>query len=348
MTQHMKILENKRLELTADSSFEDVARDWHTSNLRRWSEHHAATVLRRIEKNLFPLLGDQPVEMISTHMLMKVIRLIELREALELANRVIQYAVAIFYHAARQCPDYHRDNPAVALRGSVIQSDTQHHPALDPEQFGEFITRVENSAMRAQERLALNVVLHTFVRNSELRFARWGEIDLSRSLWEIPAKRTPIPGVKYSERGSKMKTPHLVPLSRQTIQLFKKLQSLAEDCQPEDLIFHSVRSRKKPMTDNRINQLMRELGYDTRRNICCHGIRTMACSSLVESGCWSRDAIERQMSHMERNNVRAAYIHKAEHIHERRKMMQWWSDYLDVTRKKNCAPYEFAGWEISD
>ncbi|ENQ3942085.1 hypothetical protein UQ69_21615, partial [Shigella sonnei] len=93
---------------------------------------------------------------------------------------------------------------------------------------------------------------------------------------------------------------------------------------------------------NTVNKALRVMGYDTTQDVCGHGFRAMACSALIESGLWSRDAVERQMSHQERNGVRAAYIHKAEHLEERRLMLQWWADFLDANRDKGISPFEYA------
>ncbi|WP_410004139.1 tyrosine-type recombinase/integrase, partial [Escherichia coli] len=93
---------------------------------------------------------------------------------------------------------------------------------------------------------------------------------------------------------------------------------------------------------NTVNKALRVMGYDTTRDVCGHGFRAMACSALIESGLWSRDAVERQMSHQERNGVRAAYIHKAEHLEERRLMLQWWADFLDANRERFISPFEYA------
>lgn len=159
-----------------------------------------------------------------------------------------------------------------------------------------------------------------FIRSSELRFARWDEIDLHNAMWTIPAEREPIPGVKYSARGAKMRSPHLVPLSHQAIEL---LHEVRQHCRPgTELVFPGDHNYRKPMSENTINKALRVMGYDTQKDVCGHGFRTMACSALVESGLWSSDAVERQMSHQERKRVRAAYIHKAQHLEERREMMQ--------------------------
>jgi len=147
-----------------------------------------------------------------------------------------------------------------------------------------------------------------------------------------------IPGVRYSERGAKMKTPHLVPLSKQAVTVLKQLKLLSGN---SELLFPGDHDPKKPMSENTINKALRVMGYDTKVDVCGHGFRTMACSALIESGRWSKDAVERQMSHQERNNVRAAYIHKAEHLDERTQMMQWWSDWLDACRQKFIAPYRY-------
>ena len=140
-------------------------------------------------------------------------------------------------------------------------------------------------------------------------------------------------------RGAKMATPHLVPLSRQALALLEQVHQMTGR---HELIFAGDHHHWKPMSENTVNAALRRMGYDTKTEVCGHGFRAMACSALVESGLWSRDAVERQMSHQERNGVRAAYIHKAEHMEERRLMCQWWADYLDACREQYQTPFEFA------
>jgi len=135
-----------------------------------------------------------------------------------------------------------------------------------------------------------------------------------------------------------MNTPHLVPLSRQAMELLSQIKLISGD---EALIFPGDHYQYKPMSENTINKALRTMGFDTKSEVCGHGFRAMACSALIESGLWSRDAVERQMSHQERNSVRAAYIHKAEHMEERRPMLQWWSDYLDACMSGFIPPYAF-------
>ena len=172
-----------------------------------------------------------------------------------------------------------------------------------------------------------------------MRFARWSEIDFERAMWTIPAEREAIDGVKHSQRGSKMRTPHLVPLSRQALAILEQVHKLSGE---RDFVFIGDHNPRKPMSENTVNKALRVMGYDTKVEVCGHGFRTMACSSLIESGLWSRDAVERQMSHMERNLVRAAYIHKAEHLDERKLMLQWWADFLDANREMGVSPFDYA------
>ena len=164
-------------------------------------------------------------------------------------------------------------------------------------------------------------------------------MDFETAMWTIPGEREPFEGVKHSQCGSKMRTPHIVPLSRQGLAVLVKIKSMNGN---RELIFVGDHDPRKPMSEIRVNKALRVMGYDTKTELCGHGFRTMACSSLIESGLWSRDAMERQMSHMERNSVRSAYIHKAEHLDERKLMLQWWADFLDTNREKGITPFDYA------
>ncbi|EPA8398165.1 TPA: site-specific integrase, partial [Escherichia coli] len=215
-----------------------------------------------------------------------------------------------------------------------------HYPALPLERLPELLDRIGDYRQgRELTRLAVVLTLHLFIRSSELRFARWSEIDFRHKIWTIPATREAIDKVRFSGRGAKMRTPHIVPLSRQAIAILKQIQELSGHL---DLVFPGDHNPYKPMSENTTNRALRLMGYDTKTEICGHGLRAMACSALVESDLWSRDTVERQMSHQERNSVRAAYVHKAEHLEARKAMMQWWSDYLDVCREGYVAPYIYA------
>ncbi|EMS8793051.1 tyrosine-type recombinase/integrase [Enterobacter ludwigii] len=316
--------------------FETVARDWHSSN-RTWSDSHRTTVLNSLITHVFPVIGKRNITELKTRDLLVPLKKAEDTGHLELAARLQQRITAIMRYAVHNA--LIDQNPAYDLAGAVTTAKSNHRPALPLEQLPELLKRIDAYKGKGITQIAVQLTLLTFIRSSELRFARWSEVNFKNYLWTIPAERQELEGVKYSNRGSKMKTPHLVPLSKQAVVLFKRLQVISGE---KDLMFIGFSRDDKPISENTVNKALRTMGYDTKAEVCGHGFRTMACSALIESGLWSRDAVERQMSHQERNSVRAAYIHKAEHLEERKLMLQWWADYLDANRKEHITPFEFA------
>ena len=311
-----------KIEQEEARTFEQLAVEWHATN-KKWSEEHSRRVLKSLEDNLFPAIGKRNIADLKTRDLLAPIKAVELSGRLEVASRLQQRTTAIMRYAVQSgLLDY---NPAQEMVGAVASSNRQHRPALQLKRIPELLRRIDSYTGRPLTRLAVELTLLVFIRSSELRFARWSEIDFETSMWTIPAEREAIDGVKHSQRGSKMRTPHLVPLSHQALAILKDVYKLSGD---RDFVFIGDHDHRKPMSENTVNKALRVMGYDTKVEVCGHGFRTMACSSLIESGLWSRDAVERQMSHMERNSVRAAYIHKAEHLDERRLMLQWWADFF--------------------
>lgn len=331
--EHKKELKEEQLK--EFNTFEKIARDWHATN-KKWSEGHSHRVLKSLEDNIFDAIGKRNIAELKTRDLLEPIKAVEMSGRLEVAARLQQRVTAIMRYAVQSgLIDY---NPAQDMAGAISAGKRIHRPALELNRLPEFLQRIENYSGRLLTKLAVKLTLLVFIRSSELRFARWEEIDFTNAMWTIPAERQPIDGVKFSYRGSKMRTPHLVPLSEQAINILKQIQQLSGD---HELIFIGDHNPRKPMSENTVNNALRAMGYDTKTEVCGHGFRTMACSSLIESGIWSKDAVERQMSHQERNSVRAAYIHKAEHLEERRLMVQWWADYLDVNREKWISPFNY-------
>ncbi len=326
----------ERLAITPEHTFESVAREWVTSNVN-WSAEHKKRVLRYFELYVFPTNGGCDITKMKVKDLLVPIKEVEKAGKLDVASRLQQRTACVMRYAVQNGIIDH--NPASDLTGAVSTPKVRHHPALDLNHIPDFLERIDDYKDRQLTQLAVKLALLLFIRSSELRFARWDEIDLRNAMWTIPAEREPIPGVKYSARGAKMHSPHLVPLSRQAIEL---LHEVRQHCRPgTELVFPGDHNYRKPMSENTINKALRVMGYDTQKDVCGHGFRTMACSALVESGLWSSDAVERQMSHQERKRVRAAYIHKAQHLDERREMMQWWADYLDANRFRHVVPYGF-------
>ena len=319
-------------------TFEDAALDWHKAMSAKWAPGHAKTVLSRLKTHVFPLIGDRAIVDLDTHDLMQPLEAIKKRGTIDVALRVQNYLQSIMREAkrARQIAA----NPASDLEGLIKAPRVVHRPALPLSRLPELQERIDTYKGRTLTRLTVMLSLHVFVRSSELRFARWNEFDLKRGTWEIPDTRPALDGVPFSTRGTKMAGDiHLVPLSPQAVTLLEQIRTLTGEFA---LVFAGDAKPSKPMSENTVNSALRNMGYDTKTEICGHGFRSMACSALIESGLWSETAIERQMSHKERNNVRAAYIHKAEFIEERRLIMNWWSRYLETNRQEHVTPHEFA------
>ncbi|EBU3663111.1 DUF4102 domain-containing protein [Salmonella enterica] len=320
-----------------EKCFKAVALAWHKTN-KKWSADYAARILASMENHIFPAIGHMPVTTLKTQHFTALLRVIEDKGFLEVASRTRQQLCNIMRYAVQQ--GLTENNPAQHLEGVTAPPVKNHYPALPPERLPELFERIGDYQQGRQlTRLAVVLTLHLFIRSSELRFARWSEIDFRNKIWTIPATRETIEKVRFSGRGAKMRTPHIVPLSRQAIAILKQIHEISGHL---ELVFPGDHNPYKPMSENTVNRALRLMGYDTKADVCGHGFWTMACSALVESELWSRDAVERQMSHQERNSVRAAYIHRAEHLDARKAMMQWWSDYLDSSREGYVAPYIYA------
>lgn len=319
------------------NTFEVVARQWHAVMSAKWSSDYSERYLKRMEAGLFPEIGRKVVATLRTRDLILPIRKLEKKGTPGIADRMKMAITGIMRYAVQE--GLIDTNPAHDLVGSIAPRRVVHRAALPLDRLPELLERIENYSGRSLTRMAVHLTLLVFIRSSELRFARWDEIDLDGAIWMIPGERKPIEGVKNSHRGSKMRTPHLVPLSRQAINVIKQIYELTGK---HDLIFPGDHRAWKPISENTTNAALRRMGYDTKVEVCGHGFRAMACGALVQSGRWQEDAIERQMSHQERNNVRLAYTHAAEFFEERKLMMQWWADYLDKNRTEHLTPYDFA------
>ncbi|EPT1484481.1 tyrosine-type recombinase/integrase [Escherichia coli] len=319
---------------TPEKVFKNVALAWHKSN-RKWSQNTADRLLASLNNHIFPVIGNLPVSELKPRHFIDLLKGIEEKGLLEVASRTRQHLSNIMRHAVHQ--ELIDTNPAANLGGVTTPPVRRHYPALPLERLPELLERIGAFHQgRELTRHAVLLMLHVFIRSSELRFARWSEIDFTNRVWTIPATREPIIGVRYSGRGAKMRMPHIVPLSEQSIAILKQIKDITGN---NELIFPGDHNPYKPMCENTVNKALRVMGYDTKKDICGHGFRAMACSALMESGLWAKDAVERQMSHQERNTVRMAYIHKAEHLEARKAMMQWWSDYLEACRESYAPPY---------
>lgn len=320
-----------------EKTFKSVALNWHANN-KKWSQNTADRLLASMNNHIFPIIGNLPLTELKSRHFIELLKGIEKKGLLEVASRTRQQLCSIMRHAVHQ--ELIENNPAANLDGITAPPVKRYYPALPLERLPELLTRIDEYHQgRELTRLAVLLTLHLFIRSSEMRFAYWPEIDFKNKIWTLPATRKAIKGVRFSGRGAKMRTAHIVPLSAQAITILKLIRDISGD---QALVFPGDHDPYKPMCENTVNKALRSMGYDTKSEICGHGFRAIACSALMESGLWSQDAVERQMSHQERNSVRAAYVHKAEYLDARKAMMQWWSDYLDTNREEYTAPYIYA------
>ena len=295
--------------LKVENSFQSQALEWWQRQKGRWSEGHAQRVWLSLETDVFPHIGQRPITEITTPEVLAVIRKVEHRGALDVAGRVLQRCRAIFRFAIQSGRASY--NPATELTGVLETRKTKHRAALPRAELPEFLKRLSCYDGNAITRLALRLLMLTFVRPGELRFAKWDEFDLDNKVWRIPAERM------------KMGTEHIVPLSCQALAVLDELSPLTGN---DNYLFTGERSRLKPISENTMIYAMYRMGYKSRATP--HGFRTNASSILNEEG-FTPDAIERQLSHLERNKVRGAYTQHAEYLPERIKMMSWWANYLD-------------------
>lgn len=297
---------------SAATTFEGVAREWMESRGAKWSPSYAEKVRSVLETNLFPRIGDLPVDAITAPMLLAALRPIEARGALEVAMRARRWAGEVFRYAI--ATGRASDDPATVLKGALRVGQTTHYPALRRDELGDFLRRLTDYPGRPETRLAVTLLLLTFVRPGELRAAEWSELDRETGEWRIPAARM------------KRRVEHIVPLSRQALAALEELESLTGHSR---YLFPGGRARVPYISENTINKAIAMLGYKGR--VVGHGFRATASTILNETGRFPVDAIERQLAHAERNRIRAAY-HRAEYLKERREMMQWWGDLLEALR----------------
>ena len=294
----------------ATNSFEAVAREWFLKNKPVWTVKHGQTIISRLENNIFPWLGDADVASISAPILLDSLRRIEERGAVETAHRVKQICGQVFRYAI--ATGRAERDPSFDLKGALPPTRPKNMATItDPEKIGELMRAIDGYQGNLITRCALRMAPLTFVRPGELRHAEWEEVNIDEAVWKIPAKKM------------KMRSVHIVPFSEQAVAVLEEIKPLTGNGK---YVFPSLRSGGRPMSDNTILAALRRMGY-AKEEMTGHGFRGMASTVLHEQG-WSSDIIERQLAHAEGNSVKAAYNH-AQHLPERKKMMQWWADYLD-------------------
>jgi integrase len=306
----MRKADRKASLTAAENSFETVARNWWAHWKPARTEQHAGQVMRRFEANVFPYIGTRPVSEIQAPELVVMLKAIEARGVNDVAKRAHQTSSQVFRYAIAH--GLATRNPAADIKPSDVLASRQKQnlARIDGKELPELLRHIDAYHGAAVTRLAMKLMALTFVRTSELIGARWTEFDLKAGRWDIPAERM------------KMKTPHIVPLSSQAVNILKTLHLVSGH---GALVFPGERDHEKPMSNNTILGALARMGYKGR--MTGHGFRGIASTLLHEMG-FNHAHIELQLAHQERDAVSAAYNH-ATYLRERAKMMQHWADYLD-------------------
>lgn len=303
------------------NTFKAAALDWHRQYKPQWSRPHADRILQRLEKNIFPWIGAKPIAEVTSKDIIACLKRLADRGIVDITHRLLQnikqiFAWAITHERAAASPAAH-----IKARDIAPAMKIKHRAAIkDPSQFGVLLRSIDAYQGGFVVRCALKFLALTFVRPGELRHARWEEFNLEGKApeWRIPGERMKMDSDQ----------PHIVPLSRQAVAVLREIEPLT-GADGKGMVFPSNRNASRPMSDNTLNAALRVMGF-TQQQHTAHGFCGSASTMLNEQA-WHKDAIERQLAHMPRDKVRASY-NSAEHLPERRRMMQAWADYLDALK----------------
>jgi integrase len=300
-------------ELAARTTFRLVAEEY-IQKMEREGRSPATISKANWFLDLLGDVGKRPISIVTPHELLDALKRVERRGHHETAQRLRAFAGRVFrYGFATLRTDR---NPADILKGALTTPKVTHHAAiLDPSKVGELLRSIDDYSGKPETKFALQLAPHVFLRPGELRKATWGEIDFAEKVWRVPAERM------------KMRQPHIVPLSRQSLYLLQQLRAIGNK---SAFLFPALHTSLRPICENTLNTALRRMGYGADE-MTSHGFRAIASTLLNESGLWHPDAIERALAHGEKDRVRAAY-HRGTHWAERVRMAQWWSDHLDQLR----------------
>jgi integrase len=306
----------EKLRRTASNgdTFKAVALTWHEIKGPSLNSKYHAQILTRMEQYVFPEIGALPISEIRIFDVARVVEKIGKRGIVETAHRMKQVMGQVFRYAAHRglC----QFNPAADMRDLLPQIEERHHACVNPLEFPNLLKAIDGYGGDVLTKAALKLVALTFVRTSELIEAKWSEIDLSKGEWNIPAERM------------KMRRPHFVPLSNQSLTILKELHAITGS---KENVFHSQRGKKRHISNGAMLGALGRLRY--RGRMTGHGFRALA-STILNERSYPPDVIERQLAHQDEDKIRSAY-NRAEYRSERTKMMQDWADYLDELRSTN-------------
>lgn len=301
-------------KIGAANSFEALAEEYIEKMVKEGLAEATLTKARWFLSLLRPAIGREAIADITAQDMFAALKKVERAGHRETAKRLRSFASRVFRYAV--ATGRANADPADTLRGALAAPVVKHYAAIvDPVALGELLRAIEGYSGEPVTLTALRLTPHVFQRPGEVRQMQWTELDLDKGVWTIPAARM------------KQRAAHSVPLSRQSVDILREMRGLTSKGK---FVFPSIRTWERPMSENTVNGALRRLGY-AGSEMTAHGFRSTASTLLNESGKWNPDAIERALSHAEKNQVRAAY-NRGSYWTERVEMTQWWSDYLDGLR----------------
>ena len=301
---------NKRLEENKGWTFQQVAQEWHVRQETLWTKEYSKVVFSSLIIHVFPYLGEIPIVNINKRDVISMLKKLEVVGKHETCYRIRQRLESIFNYAKTN--ELCINNPAKGLNKTFVKPEPKSHSSIPISEFPEFLSRMKTDKVtNLSTVLAMNFLILTFVRSSELRFADWSEfdIDCAEPLWVIPSTRM------------KMRGEHYVPLSSQAVCILKEMQEYSGK---NGYVFTQVRNSQKAMSENTMLYFSNRLGYAGRNTI--NGLRTLASEVLSESGLWYHNVIEEQLACTELNKIHR--YNRNKYLKERRKMMVWWANYV--------------------
>ncbi|EMO4856485.1 tyrosine-type recombinase/integrase [Enterobacter hormaechei] len=296
-------------EVNVRNTFQEIACEWHSSKLYKWSGGYASDIMEAFNKDVFPYIGKKPISEIKPLELLNVLRRMEGRGATEKAKKVRQRCGEVFRYAiVTGRAEY---NPAPDLTSAMQGHESKHYPFLNTSELPTFFEALSGYSGSMLVVLAARLLIITGLRTGELRGATWQEIDVDAAVWEIPAERM------------KMRRPHIVPLSLQAQAIIMRIREMTGRY---PYIFPGRNDPRKTMSEASINQVFKRIGYAGR--VTGHGFRHTMSTILHEQG-YNTAWIETQLAHVDKNSIRGTYNH-AQYLDGRREMLQWYADYMDV------------------
>ena len=307
-------LEKKKLKSNAvldqGNTFGSISEEWFERMQHEWSEDYFHDSKRAFELHVLPYLKEIPISEIDHAEVKSVLSRMEEQRKFVAAKKVLQKLDRIFRFANRN--DYCKHNPVILLKDDIITPKKKNQPALEESDLPEFLKKLDDINVYITTKMGLRMVMLTLTRTKEIRHSTWDEFDLEsdKPVWRIPADRM------------KMNRDHMVPLSRQAVEVMKKVKRFSRG---DQFVFEQKNNPQKPMSENTMLYAMYRMGYHGRATV--HGFRATASTILNEKG-FRSDVIELLLAHVEKNQIRAAY-NRAEYLDERREILQWWADHLD-------------------